>query len=81
MGLLNKANYDEDDRWFTNGVRIAWWDRSLKLWTSYIIDEKKNQRGETTYANNRDDFAVMEERGFFNDDKVELAKMLDLDIW
>lgn len=81
--LLDKKNFDAGDRWYTNGVRIAWFDRSLKLWTSYLIDEKKNQRSETLYVNNRDDWADMQSRGWFDIDKdrAELAQNIDDDFW
>jgi len=81
--LLDTCNFDEDQNWYSNGVRIAWFDRSLKLWTSYLIDDKGNQRSETTYVNNRQDWADMQKRGWFDieKDRAELAKNIDDDFW
>lgn len=81
--LLDKKNFDSDQRWYSNGVRIAWFDRSLKLWTSYLIDDAKNQRSETLYCNTRLDWEDMQRRGWFNIDKdrEELAKNIDDDFW
>lgn len=81
--LLDKKNFCDAQRWYTNGVRIAWFDRSLKLWTSFLIDGDGNQRSETTYCNNRDDWANMQSRGWFDIDKdrAELAKNIDDDFW
>ena len=81
MSLLDKKNFDADQRWYTNGTRIAWFDRSLKLWTSYLVDGDGNQRSETSYANNKANFAELEALGHFDDDKQELADNIANDFW
>lgn len=81
MSLLDRKNFDADDRWYTNGTRIAWWDPQLKLWTSYLIDADKNQRSETTYANNRENWAEIDALGHFKNDEQELADNIENDFW
>lgn len=66
MSILDKAFYEKKHYWYRQGNRIAWWDRKLKLWTSYLINEKGSQISETDYANNKADFLEMEKDGFFD---------------
>jgi len=75
--LLHRSNWSEDDEWFSNGIRIAWYDRHERLWTSYLIDSKKNQRGPAAYHTNRNHFEHCERLGHFSDDAKTLNKYIE----
>jgi len=75
MGLLNRKNWNRAQHWYTNGIRIAWWDRSIKSWTSYLIDAQNNQRTPAEYWPNRFQFEIAESDGYFSwDEDYETLK-------
>lgn len=79
--LLDRANWDEQEAWYTDGTRVAWWDRHIKMWTSYLIDHKGNQRTPAQYYSNRGQFELCEEQGHFEDDARELREAIDAERW
>jgi hypothetical protein len=83
MSLLDRDNYDKDEHWYTNGVRIAWWDRSIKSWTSYLIDSQGHQRTPAEYFANRTQFEEIEANGWLDkrDDEKTLRKAILNDQW
>lgn len=66
MGLLSRKNWNPTQYWYSNGVRIAWWDRKIKAWTSYLIDAQRNQRTAAEYYANREQFEACEKLGHFD---------------
>jgi hypothetical protein len=74
--LLDRDNWYADFNWYTDGVRIAWYDKHLKLWTTYLVDRQGNQVGDTNYFNNKTDWADAQRRGWFTNDLIELGDIL-----
>jgi len=66
MSLLDRKNFNQAEHWYTNGIRVVWWDRKIKAWTTYLIDAKKNQRSSTQYYANRWQFEACEKLGHFD---------------
>jgi hypothetical protein len=83
MGLLDKKNWDAEMQWYTNGTRIAWYDKHIRAWTSYLIDGEMTayQRSEAQYYANRDQFEACEKLGHFDDDKTLLAYNIENEIY
>lgn len=65
MGLLNRKNWNRAQHWYTNGIRIVWWDRHVRSWTTYLVDAQNNQRTPAEYFANRTHFEEVEANGWF----------------
>jgi len=83
MGLLDRSNYDPNQQWYTNGIRIAWWDRRIKSWTTYLIDSRNHQRTPAEYFANKEQFDEVERMGWLEkrDDEKTLRKAILDDQW
>lgn len=83
MGLLDRSNYDAAEYWYTNGVRIVWWDRRIKSWTSYLIDSQGHQRTPAEYYANRTQFEQIEAKGWLDKhaDEKTLKSAIRNDLW
>lgn len=83
MSLLDRKNWSRDDHWYTNGVRIAWYDRSIRAWTTYLIDSNKNQRTPAEYMANRTQWNEIEAKGWMDrdSDSKTLQEAIDNDQW
>ena len=79
MSLIRKENYDATNRWYTNGVRVVWWDRSTKNWITYIVSDGKYQQGPADYHPNKASFQECEALGHYNvlNDRDELRELLN----
>ena len=66
MRILDRKNWKPTDYWYTNGIRVMWWDRKIKAWTSYLMDAKKNQRTPAEYYANRTQVEACEDLGHFD---------------
>lgn len=43
----------------SNNERVRYWyDRSLRLWTAYVVDAEDNQLGSTQYEYSKGDIAL-----------------------
>lgn len=77
MSLLDRTNWDRQEQWYTNGTRIAWYDRRIRSWTSYLIDSNKYQRTAAQYYANRGQFEACEDQGHFDDDRETLQEAIN----
>lgn len=51
-----KTYYTDPDQ---NGFRVRYWyDRSLRLWTSHVVDMLDNQRSDSMYEAFKDSIAL-----------------------
>lgn len=76
--LLNRENWNKAQGWYSNGVRVAWFDRRTRCWITHLIDGNRNQVGAADYFGHRDHFTDCERDGHFSPerDAAELNELL-----
>lgn len=51
--LLDRdVSWDEDKAWYKHKDRVAFWDKHIKSWTTYLVDEDDNQVTPADYCPN-----------------------------
>lgn len=48
--IINRDNWDAAEQWYRVGNRIAWYDRYIRLWTTYNVDIHGYQDGAAQYG-------------------------------
>lgn len=74
--LLHKSNWDADEQWYSNGTRVAWYDRKSRNWISYLIDSNGHQQGESSFYWDRSQLEACEDLGHFDNDAETLAELV-----
>ena len=66
--LIDKANWESDDAWYRVDNRIAWYDRRIRLWTTYTLDSRDYQDSIAQYGTLADMVA-----GTYSADTISIA--------
>ena len=77
--LLTRTNWNKAQGWYSNGLRVAWFDKRTRSWITHLIDSGRHQVGEADYLANREQFLDCEASGYFDplDDLATLNALLN----
>ena len=53
MSILDKANWVPAEHWYRKDDQIAWFDKRIGSWTTYMIDELGHQASDAEYYPNK----------------------------
>lgn len=63
MSILDKKNWDESEAWYRDDDQIAWYDKSIKSWTTYMVTDAGHQNSDAAYYANKKQFQECEKLG------------------